>query len=105
VTLANINYIYVDITTTTQGAAMPHVRPEPIAPENSGSPSSLGGKPAPMPELKHVDPPQSSVDDNMSIGTADKPRAMPDVQFDDGASDNLRNALNSAADTILCPDI
>ncbi|WP_246828408.1 hypothetical protein [Rothia sp. HMSC065D02] len=79
---------------------MPHVRPEPIAPENSGSPSSLGGKPAPMPELKHVDPPQSSVDDNMSIGTADKPRAMPDVQFDDGASDNLRNALNSAADTI-----
>ena len=25
---------------------------------------------------------------------------MPDVQFDDGASDNLRNALNSAADTI-----
>lgn len=79
---------------------MSHVRPEPIAPENSGSPSSLGGKPAPMPELKHVDPPQSSVDDNMSIGTADKPRAMPDVQFDDGASDNLRNALNSAADTI-----
>ena len=79
---------------------MPHVHPEPIAPENSGSPSSLGGKPAPMPELKHVDPPQSSVDDNMSIGTADKPRAMPDVQFDDGASDNLRNALNSAADTI-----
>ena len=79
---------------------MPHVRPEPIAPENSGSPSSLGGKPAPMPELKHVDPPQSSVDDNMSIGTADKPHAMPDVQFDDGASDNLRNALNSAADTI-----
>ena len=79
---------------------MPHVRPEPIAPENSGSPSSLGGKPAPMPELKHVDPPQSSVDDNMSIGTADKPRAMPDVQVDDGASDNLRNALNSAADTI-----
>ena len=79
---------------------MPHVRPEPIAPENSGSPSSLGGKPAPMPELKHVDPPQSSVDDNMSIGTADKPRAMPDVQLDDGASDNLRNALNSAADTI-----
>ena len=79
---------------------MPHVRPEPIAPENSGSPSSLGGKPAPMPELKHVDPPQSSVDDNMSIGTADKPRAMPDVQFDDGASDNLRNTLNSAADTI-----
>jgi hypothetical protein len=53
-----------------------------------------------MPELKHVDPPQSSVDDNMSIGTADKPHAMPDVQFDDGASDNLRNALNSAADTI-----
>ena len=79
---------------------MPHVRPEPTAPKNSGSPSSLGGKPAPMPELKHVDPPQSSVDDNMSIGTADKPRAMPDVQFDDGASDNLRNALNSAADTI-----
>ena len=79
---------------------MPHVRLEPIAPENSGSPRSLGGKPAPMPELKHVDPPQSSVDDNMSIGTADKPRAMPDVQFDDGASDNLRNALNSAADTI-----
>ena len=72
----------------------------PRCPENSGSPSSLGGKPAPMPELKHVDPPQSSVDDNMSIGTADKPRAMPDVQFDDGASDNLRNALNSAADTI-----
>ena len=79
---------------------MPHVRPEPTAPKNSGSPSSLGGKPAPMPELKHVDPPQSSVDDNMSIGTADKPHAMPDVQFDDGASDNLRNALNSAADTI-----
>ena len=79
---------------------MPHVRPEPITPKNSGSPSSLGGKPAPMPELKHVDPPQSSVDDNMSIGTADKPHAMPDVQFDDGASDNLRNALNSAADTI-----
>ena len=79
---------------------MPHVRPEPIAPKNSGSPSSLGGKPAPMPELKHVDPPQSSGDDNMSIGTADKPHAMPDVQFDDGASDNLRNALNSAADTI-----
>ena len=99
-TLANINYIYVDITTTTQGAAISHVRPEPTAPKNSGSPSSLGGKPAPMPELKHVDPPQSSVDDNMSIGTADKPRAMPDVQFDDGASDNLRNALNSAADTI-----
>ena len=79
---------------------MPHVRPEPITPKNSGSPSSLGGKPAPMPELKHVDPPQSSGDDNMSIGTADKPHAMPDVQFDDGASDNLRNALNSAADTI-----
>lgn len=79
---------------------MPHVHPEPTAPKNSGSPSSLGGKPAPMPELKHVDPPQSSVDDNMSIGTADKPHAMPDVQFDDGASDNLRNALNSAADTI-----
>ena len=79
---------------------MPHVRPEPTAPKNSGSPSSLGGKPAPMPELKHVDPPQSSGDDNMSIGTADKPHAMPDVQFDDGASDNLRNALNSAADTI-----
>ena len=79
---------------------MSHVRPEPTAPKNSGSPSSLGGKPAPMPELKHVDPPQSSVDDNMSIGTADKPHAMPDVQFDDGASDNLRNALNSAADTI-----
>ena len=79
---------------------MPHVRPEPIAPKNSGSPSSLGGKPAPMPELKHVDPPQRSGDDNMSIGTADKPHAMPDVQFDDGASDNLRNALNSAADTI-----
>ena len=79
---------------------MPHVHPEPTAPKNSGSPSSLGGKPAPMPELKHVDPPQSSGDDNMSIGTADKPHAMPDVQFDDGASDNLRNALNSAADTI-----
>ena len=79
---------------------MPYVRPEPITPKNSGSPSSLGGKPAPMPELKHVDPPQSSGDDNMSIGTADKPHAMPDVQFDDGASDNLRNALNSAADTI-----
>ena len=42
---------------------MPHVRPEPITPKNSGSPSSLGGKPAPMPELKHVDPPQSSGDE------------------------------------------
>ena len=30
---------------------MPYVRPEPIAPENSGSPSSLGGKSAPMPDV------------------------------------------------------